>query len=63
MDAGVSRVLRECRLNSTTKTKRSPGQGVNDLGIFEAVLSRSKLESRYRKYDGLYKGRECTWTK
>ena len=30
----------------------------NDLGIFEGVSSRSKLELQYRKYDGLYrKGR------
>ena len=33
----------------------------NDLGIFEGVLSRSKLELQYRKYDGLYrKGRMRT---
>ena len=30
----------------------------NDLGIFEGVSSRSKLEIQYRKYNGLYrKGR------
>ena len=27
----------------------------NDLGIFEGVLSRSKLEREYRKYDRLHK--------
>ena len=33
----------------------------NDLGIFEGVSSRSKLERQYRKYDGLYrKGRMRT---
>ena len=61
MDAGGSKVSRERRLNSTTRTKRDLRQGSDDLGIFEGVLSRSKLEIRYRKYDGLYrKGRVCT---
>ena len=53
-DTRVSKVLRKRRLNSTTKTKRDPRQGVNDLGIFEAVSSRSKSEREYRKYTGLY---------
>ena len=58
MDTGVLKVLRKRRLNSTTKTKRDPRQGVNDLGIFEAVSSRSKLEREYRKYTGLYRERK-----
>ena len=41
-----------------TKTKRDLRQGVNDLGIFKAVLSRSKLEREYRKYAGLYRERK-----
>ena len=37
------------------------GKGFNDLGIFEVVSSRSKLEEKYRQYDGLYKkGISCT---
>ena len=45
-------------LNSTTKTKRDPEVRSKDLGIFEGVLSRSKLRREYRKYEGLYrKGR------
>ena len=63
MDAGVSKVSREHQLNSTTKTKRGSGQRVNDLGIFEAVSSRSKLEREYRKYNGLYKGEKYAQTK
>ena len=63
MDAGVLRVLRECQLNSMTKTKRVPRQGINDLGIFEVVSSRSKLEREYRKYDGLYRKGKCARTK
>ena len=52
------RVSKERRLNSTTKTKRSPETRINDLGIFGRVLSRSKLKREYRKYKGLYrKGR------
>ena len=63
MDAGGSKVSEESRLNSTTKTKRSPRQGVIDLGIFEGVSSRSKLELQYREYDGLYKKGKCARTK
>ena len=40
------------------KTKRDLRQGVNDLGIFEAVSSGSKLEREYRKYAGLYRERK-----
>ena len=36
-------------------------KGFNDLGIFEVVSSRSKLERKYRKYDSLYRKRKtCT---
>ena len=60
-DARVLKVSRKRRLNSTTKTKRDPRQGINDLGIFEAVLSRSKLRRNYRRLDGLYRKRKvCT---
>ena len=55
MDTGGSRISKEHRLNSTTKTKRDPETRNNDLGIFEGVLSRSKLEREYRKYNRLYK--------
>ena len=57
-DTGVSKVSREHRLNSTMKTKRNPRHGFNDLGIFEGVLSRSKLGRKYRKYDSLYRKRK-----
>ena len=55
MDARGSMVSRKHRLNSTTKTKRDPEARSNDLGIFERVLSRSKLRREYRKYEGLYR--------
>ena len=43
------------------KTKRDPRQGINDLGIFEVVLSRSKLGSKYRRYNSVYRERKvCT---
>ena len=43
MDARGSKVSEEHQLNSTTKTKRDPDIGSNDLGIFEGGSSRSKL--------------------
>ena len=45
----------ERQLNSTTKTKRDPEVGSNDFGIFEGVLSRSKLRREYREYWSLYR--------
>ena len=36
-------------------------EGFNDLGIFEVVSSRSKLRSKHRRYDSLYRERmTCT---
>ena len=54
-DAGDSKVSEERRLNSTTKTKRGPRQGVMTLVYSREISSRSKLGIRYRKYIGLYK--------
>ena len=51
-------ISREHRLSSTTKTKGDPRWRTNDLGIFEVVSSRSKLENKYRKYDSLNRERK-----
>ena len=63
MDTGDLKVSEEHRLNSTTKTKRSPKTRSNDLGIFKGVSSRSKLERQYRKYDSLSRREGCAQTK
>ena len=62
-DTGGSKVSRERQLNSTTKTKRDSEMRSNDLGIFEGVLSRSKLRNGYRRYESLYREEECARTK
>ena len=51
----VRRVSEERRLNSTMETKRDPRRGAMTLVYLKGVSSRSKLEIRYRKCDGLYR--------
>ena len=38
-------------------------EGFNDLGIFEAVSSRSKLRREYREYNSLYRKEKYAQTK